>query len=383
VYKAYFIFPTMSDTNLSKLSATMQTFRVTHWVTSRHNDESEIVVRCIGAIFHLYWIPQDLTASQSLLTHYYESVRILKAASNGEESENDAESDVEVAERLKQPFESLMRELAPRPMPSATIHHLHDYLYPKWFRLKATLAEDGKTIQPHQIQTAQPPHLPPGEYMHSPAIINLKLEEWVENWYSSSQVELAPTDGIEHPLLRTPSRVLVDDQRTVCYFKGFGPGYRGTTRELAAFRTLNDAIARGLIPSSLRVCRLHDLVRDTDYNSSGSWSRLVGMLFTYIKPKGPGILGTLQYVAPDAGATLRCRWADDIEATVQSLHAAGCIWGDAKPGNVLVDCEDNVWLIDFGGGFTSGWVDVEQRETLQGDLGAVKKIRAWLEEFTT
>ena len=46
-----------------------------------------------------------------------------------------------------------------------------------------------------------------------------------------------------------------------------------------------------------------------------------------------------------------------------------------------MDSIDGVWLIDFGGGFTSGWVDAEQRETELGDLEAVKKLRAWLEEL--
>lgn len=44
-----------------------------------------------------------------------------------------------------------------------------------------------------------------------------------------------------------------------------------------------------------------------------------------------------------------------------------------------MDSADGVWLIDFGGGFTNGWVEAEQRETKPGDLGAVKKLRGWLE----
>lgn len=340
------------------------------------------MVRCIGGIFHIYWRPEDLAAAPNLLDWYRRSVRIIKASADGDEfasyADGDYRSDTEVGEQLKQPFESLMRKLASAPS-TATPPRLHDYLYPEWFLLEATIAEDGETIRPRRIETTRSPYLLPGEYTRSGAMT------WVKNWYSSRQVELVPAHDFrpEHPLLHnTPTRVLVDGD-TACFFKGFGPGYRGTTRELAFFQKLNDAISRKLVPSDLRVCRLHGLVRDTDDDTTttptGPRSRLIGMLLNYIPPKHPGILGTLEYVAPYVDAALRRRWADDIEAAVGSLHLAGCIWGDAKAENVLVDSTDNVWLIDFGGGFTNGWVDAEQRETERGDLGAVQKLRAWLE----
>ncbi len=41
------------------------------------------------------------------------------------------------------------------------------------------------------------------------------------------------------------------------------------------------------------------------------------------------------------------------------LHAVDIVWGDFKAENMLADEDDNVWLIDFGGGTTHGWVDEE------------------------
>jgi Ser/Thr protein kinase RdoA (MazF antagonist) len=38
------------------------------------------------------------------------------------------------------------------------------------------------------------------------------------------------------------------------------------------------------------------------------------------------------------------------------LHNKGRVWGDAKPDNVLIRENGDVVLIDFGGGFTLGWV---------------------------
>ena len=35
------------------------------------------------------------------------------------------------------------------------------------------------------------------------------------------------------------------------------------------------------------------------------------------------------------------------------------IWGDAKTGNILSRENDCIVLIDFGGGYTKGWMDDE------------------------
>jgi hypothetical protein len=35
---------------------------------------------------------------------------------------------------------------------------------------------------------------------------------------------------------------------------------------------------------------------------------------------------------------------------------------------------DDAWVIDFGGGYTKGWVDQELLETLEGDEQALGRI---------
>ncbi|CAG9949749.1 unnamed protein product [Clonostachys rosea f. rosea IK726] len=110
--------------------------------------------------------------------------------------------------------------------------------------------------------------------------------------------------------------------------------------------------------------------------------RVIGMLLSYIKPKRRGILGTLQYVAYEEQSRKHFRrWVNDLNNILGGVHKAGCVWGDAKPENVLVDDEDNVRLIDFGGGYTDGWVEEEQHGTQRGDLEAMEKIRQWLEQL--
>jgi tRNA A-37 threonylcarbamoyl transferase component Bud32 len=59
---------------------------------------------------------------------------------------------------------------------------------------------------------------------------------------------------------------------------------------------------------------------------------------------------------------------------VHQLHTAGIVWGDAKPDNVLIDYNNDAWLIDFGGGYTNGWVPKEFSGSVEGDLYALQKI---------
>jgi tRNA A-37 threonylcarbamoyl transferase component Bud32 len=74
----------------------------------------------------------------------------------------------------------------------------------------------------------------------------------------------------------------------------------------------------------------------------------------------------------------RQKWASQIRETVDQLHEMGVIWGDGKTSNIIVDEEDDAWLIDFAGGFTQGWVDEELADTVEGDEQAVRKIIEFL-----
>lgn len=69
-----------------------------------------------------------------------------------------------------------------------------------------------------------------------------------------------------------------------------------------------------------------------------------------------GDLGTL---AENAPTSLRRKWFDSMVQTVKILHSNNIIWGDVKADNVVIDRQQNAWLIDFGGGVTWGWVDEE------------------------
>lgn len=75
---------------------------------------------------------------------------------------------------------------------------------------------------------------------------------------------------------------------------------------------------------------------------------------------------------------LRRKWADQIKETIKSLHSIGVVWGDVKASNFIVDSQNNACLIDFGGGWTEGWVDEDLKETVQGDEQGVARLLNFL-----
>ena len=74
----------------------------------------------------------------------------------------------------------------------------------------------------------------------------------------------------------------------------------------------------------------------------------------------------------------RQRWAAQIRKTLDQLHAIGVIWGDGKPGNVIIDQDDQAWLIDLAGGWTEGWVEPDLTGTVEGDHQALSNIVKFL-----
>jgi tRNA A-37 threonylcarbamoyl transferase component Bud32 len=64
---------------------------------------------------------------------------------------------------------------------------------------------------------------------------------------------------------------------------------------------------------------------------------------------------------------------------IRLLHAAGIVWDDAEQESILVDEDDLVWLIDFGGGTANGWIDSENAETKEGDLQGLANFKEFLD----
>jgi hypothetical protein len=71
------------------------------------------------------------------------------------------------------------------------------------------------------------------------------------------------------------------------------------------------------------------------------------------------------------------KWEAQIFESLTELHKNGIIWGNVNPGHIVIDDNDDAWIVDFGG---SQLIHAEQPRTKQGDCEAVRLWFSWLEE---
>jgi hypothetical protein len=72
------------------------------------------------------------------------------------------------------------------------------------------------------------------------------------------------------------------------------------------------------------------------------------------------------------------RWITQIRDALEYLHENNLIWGDVKADNVLLRGNGDVVLVDFGGGFTTGWIEHQYNESVMGDWQGFQKIVQFL-----
>ncbi|SPO02506.1 uncharacterized protein DNG_05179 [Cephalotrichum gorgonifer] len=156
--------------------------------------------------------------------------------------------------------------------------------------------------------------------------------------FNPSEIEICserPSDALS----TAPRKVRLPDGTTVFFLKR--PMDRHSAKqEIQNYKKIKDA---GL-EDDLRISRLHGLVRSED-------GLVFGLLLTYIDCGNQTLTCA---VRPDSPLILRRKWAEQVRSTVERLHEAGVLWGDAKMDNVLVDENDDAWVVDFGGGYTKG-----------------------------
>ncbi|KAJ5731855.1 hypothetical protein N7493_003336 [Penicillium malachiteum] len=123
----------------------------------------------------------------------------------------------------------------------------------------------------------------------------------------------------------------------------------------------------------IKVPFLHGVVRDK--NSPV----VIGLLLSWIEC-GTENLECILSSESETPSLLREQWWSQISHTIIRLHDAGIVLGDAKATNILIGGRSkDAWIIDFGGGFTHGWVEESQMETVEGDLAALAEIKELLE----
>ncbi|KAM0545024.1 hypothetical protein ACHAPJ_011534 [Fusarium lateritium] len=167
-------------------------------------------------------------------------------------------------------------------------------------------------------------------------------------------------------------KVKVGSQVMLCKSDTKGLEFSDLTQELINLQGISQAFAESGIQIRIPLVR--------GYATHAETGAIVGMLREWIPPGRYG--NTLQqagrYMA-SIPIDVRRRWLKQITDTVHALHSAGLLWGDGKVANICIDPDDNVWLVDFAGGWTQKWVNKDIAGTKHGDEHALLKLKAFLD----
>lgn len=177
-------------------------------------------------------------------------------------------------------------------------------------------------------------------------------------WYPADQVMVLAESAKPPPY--HPSRVQVDGQ--TFFLKMVDPSQPSPTkREINLMRKAEKLD----LHKEIRIPLVKGLVGFEE-----SKTEMMGFLQTEIEEPEP----LTHLLDSDVPQAKRDKWATESERMKDVLHEHGIVWGDAKADNFIVDKHDNLWIIDFGGSYTDGWIDPELMETQAGDDMGVDRI---------
>lgn len=179
-------------------------------------------------------------------------------------------------------------------------------------------------------------------------------------WFDSRKLTVLAGSGSPPPY--HPTQVRCEETGETFFFKAVDADAPKTTkRELWHL----NRIAQPDIVDQICAPRLVGFVA-----KSKSKTNAIGFLQQEI----PGPTPLTNHLDAEIPQKKRDAWASEAERMKNVLHEHDIIWGDAKADNFLVDENDKLWIIDFGGSWTEGWIDPENNETIEGDDMAMEKI---------
>lgn len=195
----------------------------------------------------------------------------------------------------------------------------------------------------------------------------LKMPKYIQSidlpWINAHDLTVQSEVSLPEPA--HPGKV-VDKDGNVYFFKPVVPDEPGPVkREISILQKLAEK------DLDIKVPRLLGFV---SFNNSKTDA--MGFLLSNIDAPKP-LTKLLKKSVPRAK---RAEWATTSERYVKTLHENNIIWGDAKADNFIVDGNDELWIIDFGGSYTEGWVDPELNETIEGDDMGLEKVVKALED---
>ncbi|KAI1192849.1 hypothetical protein F5X97DRAFT_316191 [Nemania serpens] len=339
-------------------------YSIISFTFSVKDTDSELVVMCNGIRLLIRLFAESFNESPPLKERYLFFLQVAEAF------EIDGVTVEDFYDWIIEPFLPLLRDLP--SMDGSAVPTLQDFFFPetRYFTLRGDAS--GLVPVPYMDPNVKPDK--PAYGVHLP---NELCSRWRS--FSPSDLEIyAQRRSFAPPDLEIcadrPETVLSGTPRTVRPVSGTNTFFlklvhwgdaNSTNQELSSYGKIDDAE----LDEELRIPRLHGLVRDDT-------GRVLGLLLTNIDCRN----STLACAAsnPAVPDSQRRKWAAQVKSTVERLHAAGIIWGDVKPENVLIDVTKEAWVIDFGGGYTEGCVDKDSAGTVAGDLQGLANMMSFL-----
>lgn len=246
----------------------------------------------------------------------------------------------------------------PKKRRPSTIQVLHGLLFPEelYFRLEAAAGHISiLPVDPSEAYTA----LTIDPVFDGAFEEELDIDEFLPRYIPE---EIVVTELFSSGASSVAAAVQVDGRDMFCKSCGRPGGLFGTSegRELECLgKILREPLQKG----SMRVPQLLGYVHHKETK------QVLGLLRQWV----PGRRLSEMNIATTTAETKQ-KWISQIRQSVQRLHDQGLVWRDGKPSNIVIDERDDAWLIDFGGGYTDGWVDEELVETREGGEQALANI---------
>lgn len=330
------------------------------------SEDVTVSMRYHGRLFVIEMSVSNFHNSPNALNQYYKYIASILPDNDGE---FDGITDTEAFEWLANIFEPIFSQLAPDLPPSFDPRKisggmckplLSEYLFPETFGCRLD-AQDDRFIPVHvdnEGSLVKPRSFLDGDLLD-------ELETWTR-FFEPSELEVV-FQRPEQALHMMPELVLADidksGHKTLCFFKHFGLASENPmTHELVVHQKVHNAKPG----PDVRVSRLQGVVHLQDEDAT------LGLLLSLVDHEDGMTLQSA--LCDDPPRHLRERWAKQVSHTVEELHKAGAVWGDAKADNVLIDKNSDAWVIDFEGGYTKGWVEKDKAGTKEGDLQGLGKI---------
>ncbi|KAF9760870.1 hypothetical protein IL306_004079 [Fusarium sp. DS 682] len=332
------------------------------WQVHQTEEDCDLIIRSnYGYVFYCHIDPCHFIRSPSITETYFKCVEILRSG----EVEVDDFYEEDVFEWLQNCFEPLIVKLAPSSeLDVITQPTLAHYFLPEQCFVCNLEAVDDE-LQPKLLDPKDHGWIGPVVRFESDFLA--EINQWTQ-CYTPSEIQLV-YHGPKESLIRPPGRATIngqDGQPITCFFKKFHQSF-GQPHARKELFTLKKITTQMPAPPEAYVCRPIGVVREGN--------GLLGMLFAWIDEKC--VLSEAKAI--ESPPELRKRWASQIRRSLDKLHENDIIWGDAKAANVLIDQNDDAWIIDFGGSYTVGWVDKDKAGTLAGDSQGLAKILEILE----